>query len=424
MDRGGDAGSLPAAEAVRRDPESAAVEIARKKICGGRAAPYFKRPYLDAAFNGDLFLWDTCMLAAWAKHTPSLPIRPALDNFYRVQRPSGFICRQISPQGEDIWDPAHPISTNPPLLAWAEMELQQARPDVPRLRKAYPSLVRFHGFLESTYRCDDGLFFSDAHGSGMDNISRSPRGWKPDGLGLEISLQKCHPSVRGFAREISNSRALDYSPLWNRQGRSVDFSAQMALDARWLSKIATLLGKPLESESWSRHSDGINAAINRHCWDSRAGFYCDLGFGKKISRRHVGMFWTLWSGAADDRSTIRPLARALRDPSAFGRPVPVPSLPADDPDYCPWGDYWRGGVWAPTTYMVLRGLREAGEESLAVPLAAKVVRAVDRVFDATGTFWENYAPEFPSYGLPARPDFCGWTSLIPIAVRREFLAEG
>lgn len=404
------------------DPQRAARQIARKKIGGGPGAPFFKTPYLDAAFNGDLFLWDTCMVAAWAKHTPSLPIRPALDNFYRVQRPSGFICRQISPQGEDIWDPAHPISISPPLLAWAEMELQLARPDPARLRRVYPSLVRFHRFLESAYRCDEGLFFSDAHGSGMDNISRSPRGWTPDGLGLTISLRKCHPSVRDFARAITNSRDLEYSPLWNRQGRSVDFSAQMAFDAHRLSEIAALLGKPREAAAWIREADGINAAINRHCWNPRRGFYCDLGYGKKIPRRHIGMFWTLWSGAAADRSIILPLTRSLRDPSAFGRPVPVPSLPADDPDYCPWGNYWRGGVWAPTTYMVLRGLRQVGHDPLATSLAARIVRAVDRVFAATGTFWENYSPEFPAYGLPARPDFCGWTALIPIAIRREFLA--
>lgn len=407
---------------MSNDVTSAAIEIAKKKICGGRSAPFFKNRYLDAAFNGDLFLWDTCMLAAWAKHTPSLPIRPALDNFYRVQRATGFICRQISPEGEDIWDPSHPISVNPPLLAWAEMELQQPCRDIPRLRKVYPSLVRFHQFLETTYRCDDGLFISDAHGSGMDNISRSPRGWTPDGLGLKIPIQKCHPSVRGFARAISNSADLEHSPLWNRQGRSVDFSAQMAFDARQLSEIAALLGKTLESEAWGRQANDINEIINRRCWDPRAGFYCDLGFGKKLPRRHIGMFWTLWSGAAADRPIHRALARTLRDPSAFGRPVPVPSLPADDPYYCPWGNYWRGGVWAPTTYMVLRGLREVGEEGLASSISSRVVRAVDRVFQATGTFWENYSPEFPAYGLPARPDFCGWTALIPISIRREFLA--
>lgn len=408
---------------MTRDPERVALAIARKKICGGPAAPFFQKPYLDAAFNGDLFLWDTCMMAAWAKYAPSLPMAAALDNFYRVQRPSGFICRQISPQGEDIWDSAHPISANPPLLAWAEMELQRTFPDIPRLRRVYPFLVRFHQFLESAYRGEDGLFFSDAHGSGMDNISRSPRGWTPDGKGLTISLRKCHASVRDFARAISHSRDLEYSPQWNRQGRSVDFSAQMAFDARRLSEMAALLGKPREAASWNREAEEINAAINRHCWNPRIGFYCDLGYGKKIPRRHVGMFWTLWSGAAADPSVLRFLTRSLRDPAGFGRPVPVPSLPADDPDYCRWGNYWRGGVWAPTTYMVLRGLREAGQDTLATTLARRIVHAADRVFQATGTFWENYSPEFPAYGLPARPDFCGWTALIPIAIRREFLAK-
>ncbi|WP_414632104.1 hypothetical protein, partial [Acetomicrobium sp. UBA5826] len=32
----------------------------------------------------------------------------------------------------------------------------------------------------------------------------------------------------------------------------------------------------------------------------------------------------------------------------------VPSLSADDLQYNPNGDYWRGSVWPPTNYMILR----------------------------------------------------------------------
>ncbi|MEX2606568.1 MAG: trehalase family glycosidase, partial [Kiritimatiellia bacterium] len=102
---------------------------------------------------------------------------------------------------------------------------------------------------------------------------------------------------------------------------------------------------------------------------------------------------------------------------------PVPSLPLDDPEYKPWGAYWRGGVWPPTNYMVLCGLRKQGREDLARELAGRMFAVVETVFQQTGTFWENVAPEFPAYGNPSRPDFCGWSALIPIAVSREFLNE-
>jgi hypothetical protein len=71
--------------------------------------------------------------------------------------------------------------------------------------------------------------------------------------------------------------------------------------------------------------------------------------------------------------------------------------------------------------MVLKGLTKVGEDELARELAAKVYENVAIVFEATGTFWENYAPDLISYGMPAKRDFCGWTALIPISVYKEYI---
>ena len=406
-----------------RDMESTILSIARRKIGGGPQAPFFKTPYLDAAFNGDIFFWDTCFIAGWAKYYPELPITQALDNFYQVQRSDGHIGRQYAPDGQEVWDSRHPISMNPPLLAWAELELHLHGFDQGRLAKNYGALCRFHKYLESMFRNDDGLFHSDSHGSGMDNLLRSPRGWKPDEKGIPLDASRCHPQVQSFINDYLYREDLNHAVLWNRQGRSVDFSAQMAFDARNLADIANKLGFLDEETQWRREADGINEAINKHCWTPATGFYNDLGYGRQIDREHIGMFWTLWSGAAQESSIVNPLVSALEDPSRFGRPFPVPSLSASDPDYRPWGDYWRGGVWAPTSYMVLRGLAQAQKMDCATRLARKMVDCVDEVFANTGTLWENYAPEFLAYGNPARPDFCGWTPLIPISVVKEFLSS-
>ena len=36
------------------------------------------------------------------------------------------------------------------------------------------------------------------------------------------------------------------------------------------------------------------------------------------------------------------------------------------------------------------------------------------VFQMTGTVWENYAPDAPAPGRPAKPDFVGWSGIGPI----------
>ncbi len=71
--------------------------------------------------------------------------------------------------------------------------------------------------------------------------------------------------------------------------------------------------------------------------------------------------------------------------------------------------------------MVLKGLTANGKHGLAKDLAEKTYGAIAEVFEATGTFWENYAPDLISYGMPAKKDFCGWTGLVPIAIYNEYI---
>jgi hypothetical protein len=390
---------------------AAALDSAKRHVRGGQAGSAYPQPFVDAAFSSHIFLWDTCFIAAYAKyHQDELPIRAALDNFYARQAPDGFICREYDGEGRPFWPKDHPVSINPPLLAFAELELFSRLPDRARLATVYPRLVAFFKFLMAHYRSDDGLFFSDALGSGMDNIPRYPDGWRDDGRG--IPLHNLYPQV--FDYDLLSSK-------WNRQGRSVDFSAQMALFADELAQIARTVGHRRDASRWSATHADIARAINAHCWSEADGFYYDLGYGAPIRRKHIGMYWTLLAGVVPTARARRMITH-LMDPAEFWRRIPAPAWPADQKGFSPGGDYWMGGVWAPTNYMLLRGLRRCGAEATARQLARAYYWAVAQVFQTTGTFWENYSPDSLAPGRIAREDFCGWTALAPIAVLREFIS--
>jgi glycogen debranching enzyme len=94
-------------------------------------------------------------------------------------------------------------------------------------------------------------------------------------------------------------------------------------------------------------------------------------------------------------------------------------MPANHEKYQADGRYWQGGVWAPTNYMIIKGLQKNGYPKLAFDLASKHHAQVMEVFRKTNTFWEYYAPESADPGLLARPDFIGWTGLVPISVLFE-----
>jgi glycogen debranching enzyme len=121
---------------------------------------------------------------------------------------------------------------------------------------------------------------------------------------------------------------------------------------------------------------------------------------------------------------LAPMLGHLTDPAQFWRKFPVASFPADQDGFSPLGSYWMGSVWAPTNYMVIRGLERVGKKPLAARLARQYYWSVAQVFKATGTFWENYAPDALTRGNDSRPDFCGWTGLVPIALYHEFIGGG
>jgi hypothetical protein len=398
--------------ALQTEMYETALSIAKKKIRGGPSDPVYKNPFVDAAFSSNIFYWDTCFIACYAKYHPGeLPVASALDNFYGRMEPDGFISREYTKEGKTMWPKEHPVSINPPLLGFAELELYSQQPDTERLKRVYPFLKKHFYFLVKHYRMDDHLFFSDALGSGMDNIPRYPDGWQDDGKG--IVLENLYPDI--FKYE-------GLSPAWNKQGRSVDFSSQMALFAENLISIAGIISEKADIVSYRMYYDETKKAINEHCWNEEDGFYYDLGYGKQIIRMHIGMFWTLMAGIVPEER-VENVIRHLTNPDKFWRTIPVSSYPADQKEYSKEGSYWLGSVWAPTNYMIIRGLMRYNKKKLAKKLAMQYYSAVAEVFKQTKTFYENYAPDAISKGNQARPDFCGWTGIVPITIYREFIKE-
>jgi hypothetical protein len=404
-----------------------ALQITKEKIRGGEDEPFFKKPFVDAAFSQNIFLWDTCFIVCFAKyHLAELPVYQALDNFYERADDDGFICREYRQDGRPLWPKEHPVSINPPLFAFAELEVFSVSKDTTRLKKVYPVLKKNFQFLVDKYQLDDGLFYADSLGMGMDNIPRTPRDWKPEtGSGLTESELWAKIGSLNLPPEkqldmFSTGYKDTVTGVWEKQGRFIDFSAQMAMYAIQLIEIANLIGNKTEVAEYEAFHDLVKNAINEKCWNEKDGFYYDLGFDEQIPRKHIGAYWTLLGRVVPDNLLERFLEK-LTDPNEFYRTMPLPAISASDPDFKGWGDYWLGGVWAPTSYMVIKGLEAVGKMDLAVDLAEKTYQNVARVFEATETFWENYSPDLISYGMPARKDFCGWTGLIPIAVYREFL---
>ena len=121
-------GKLPEPVWAGHDDEIAAYykawEIAFRNLGKPTKESGFVSPYIDAAFNGHIFMWDSCFMLMFGKYGDSVHcFQKTLDNFYCKQHKDGFICREINElDGVDRFYRHDPTSTGPEIMAWCEWQ--------------------------------------------------------------------------------------------------------------------------------------------------------------------------------------------------------------------------------------------------------------------------------------------------------------
>ncbi len=381
----------------------AAWEMAWQKISRGTSANGFVKEYMDEGFNEMIYQWDTCFMLAFAVYGRNIfPVMQSLDNFYGKQREDGYIQRVYSEQtGLQAGDPTeNEPMINPPLFAWIELRYAVISGDTTRLPRVLPILIKYFDWIEKNTQSDSirNLYYNSPLGSGMDNTPR--------------------PFVE--------------------RGGWIDATAQHALAAKCISEIAKIVKDSRTEKYFESKSRQIFFTLQKYNWNKNKNFFFDVSSGGvQNSVQHIGAFWTLH---LDSYFPGRfEFINHLRNPKEFWRPHVVPTLSADDPNYNPRGHYWRGSVWAPTNFMVVKGLEYQQQFSLADSIAENHLQNMTKIFtlglnnddavpfeerynDGYKTIWECYSPEYASPATRwddtffSRQDFVGWSGLGPIAL--------
>ena len=373
-------------------------ELAFGNLRRPAAGSGFVANFIDTAFNDCLFMWDSAFILLFARYgRHSFDFQRTLDNLYARQHPDGFICREISTiDGKDRFERFDAASTGPNVMPWTEWEHYLTSGDRGRLARVFPVLLAYHRWLRRHHTWRDGTYWTSGLGSGMDNQPRFPErsgggsGW-PERL-----------TYHGHA-------------VW------IDTCLQQVLSADLLLRMAGALDRLEETTDLREERGRLSRTVNEKLWNDETHFYHDeLHDGTLSEVKTIGAYWALLAGMVPP-GRVPSFVGHLEDPTQFKRPHRVPSLAADHPEYREDGGYWLGGVWPPTNYMILRGLDRTGYHDLAHDISREDLDHVVRVFEETGTVWENYAPERPAPGKPAKPDFVGWSGLAPVAGLFEYV---
>lgn len=370
-------------------------QIAFSNIRRPKEGTGFVSNYIDAAFNGCIFMWDSAFMLMFGKYAKKIfNFQGTLDNFYSHQHVDGFICRQIEEDsGNDIFARHDPSSTGPEVLAWCEWDYFLNFGDKERLARVYPCLVAYHQWMREHFTWRDGTYFSSGYGCGMDNCPR-----------LEEKYHVCYDHGH---------------MIW------VDACMQELNACNILLEMSEVLGRSEFVAELEEERDNLKKVINEKLWDDETKFYYDLRKDNTFNYvKHIGAFWSLISKCVpDDRS--EDFIAHLDNEDEFKTEHRVPTLSRDHEEYNPAGGYWCGSVWSPTNYMVLKGLDQYGKHRLAYDIACAHLDAVVSVFKDTGTVFENYAPERVEgvfkRGSSSMSDFVGWTGLSPISIMFEYV---
>ncbi|WP_102407336.1 MGH1-like glycoside hydrolase domain-containing protein [Parabacteroides bouchesdurhonensis] len=365
-------------------------EIGVRNIKAPEAGSGFVSSYIDTAYNGNIFMWDSAFITMFARYgTRFFPFQRTLDNFYAKQHPDGFICREIKSDGADCFERYDPTSTGPNILPWSEIIYYKQFGDMDRLHRIFPVLCAYYKWLKLNHTWRNGTYWSSGWGTGMDNMPR---------------VQPQYNMIYSHGHMI-----------W------LDVTLQQYFIAGILLEIGFYLERWQEIEDFEDEQKLLKTYINENLWDDKEKCLFDqYRDGSLSSTKGIYAYWALLTDVLP-KDRLDAFVAELDNKETFNRPHRIPSLAANNEKYKANGRYWQGGVWPGATYMVLTGLVEKGYRKMAYDIATNHYNNVFGVYKKTGTFWEYYAPETMEPGFMARPDFIGWTGLPPIAVLIEHI---
>lgn len=371
-------------------------KLAFGNLCRPISGAGFVSNFIDTAFNGCIFMWDSSFILMFGKYgARSFDFQATLNNFYSHQYADGYICREIEEDtGRDHFTRFDPAATGPDIMAWCEWEYFKNFGDRDRLAGVFPCLMAYHEWMRLNHTWRDGTYWSSGWGCGMDNLPRMQA---------------------GYHESFSHGHM-----VWN------DACMQELMNCRILMDMAKVLGREADAAGLQAERERLISVVNDILWDDKTAFYYDLWKNGELNYvKHIGAYWALLAEIVPADRAERFIAH-LTNKREFATPCMVPALSADHPEFNPAGGYWKGGVWAPTNYMVLCGLDRYGKFGLSHKIGLNYLDNVVAVFNDTDTVFENYAPcpdekGRPCKGSPAKDDFVGWTGLAPISVLFEFV---
>jgi putative isomerase len=301
--------------------------------------------YMSKFWMNGIWAWDNLFNAlAVAEADPQLAW-DQLMLFFDYQEPNGMIPDMLS----DL-EPIYGF-TKPPLHGWAILKLVQMLgrdESLPYLEEIYKPLSHLTTWWY-TYRDfdKDGMpQYFHGNDSGWDNATIFDQG---------ISIE------------------------------AADLAAYLVLQCECLSFIANALGHKKAAQRWKSKAEKQLTDLLKHSVKDNHFYSPVSGTAEAEKSLSLINYIPILLGNRLPKQIHGALVYDLRPGGLYFTQFGLASEPPTSYKYMPDG-YWRGPIWAASTYLIFDGLLQSGEYELAHLIAE---RFCDLCLEVPG-FWENY----------------------------------
>lgn len=307
---------------------------------------------MSKKYMSSVWSWDHCFNAlAMAK----ISRQKALEQFeapFVLQSEHGLLPDMWNPYNEIVWG-----VTKPPIHGWCFSKLMdQFDFEVPELKKVFGYLKKWTGWwMEYSDTDHDGIpEYPQGCDSGWDNATLFDSGFFVETPDLPAFLILQMQTLSRIAKELKKKE--DNSFQWAD-----------------------------EAEYWEKEAKDMLERFYAHSWNG-ARFVARMSGSHECDENPTCLLalMPLVLGSLLDEEKREKLKKVLEEDylTENGLATEMPS----GKDYESDG-YWRGPIWAPTTYLLVDGLRRGGYDSLAEEIAKRYCNMSCRI--AKGNY-ENF----------------------------------
>jgi glycogen debranching enzyme len=368
------------------------------------------------------WFWDSCFHAIILSHFEPEHAMKELRSLCSRQESNGLVPHIIyweDPKngtkrrhGEIDFEwgtPGTSSITQPPMLAFAALQVYERTHDKNFLKEIYPKLYHFytHLLIERDPRRNMLVGILNPDESGEDD---SPRFDRP------IGLPSHHTPEENFARRrmlVEKNRTCNFdAPFCMKQYfwvKDVPYNAILVRNLSALGKIAQEVGRMDEALHFRKLELEVADSMRDRMVSN--GLFWSL-FGEEYEKIFVktwAIFAPLFARILSPEEAEALVKLHLHDEDSFATPFAVPTVARHEPSYNPSGNgnggfSWRGPVWMATNWFIFKGLMDYG----FTEDAARIRNQSAALLEKSG-FRENFNPE-TGEGLGAK-DFT-WGGLV------------